>query len=67
MVDCREEHVAVKFCSLLRKSAAETILMLKTAYEDTALSKTKVGFNVLILEKSQLKTNPLQDTPQWQE
>ena len=42
MADCREQHAAVKFCFLLGKSAAETIVMLKTAYEDAALSKTRV-------------------------
>ena len=40
--DCRKERAAVKFCFLLGKSAAETIAMLKTAYGDAALSKTKV-------------------------
>ena len=42
MADCREQRTAVKFCFLLGKSAAETIVMLKTAYEDAALSKTRV-------------------------
>ena len=42
MADCREQRVAVKFCFLLGKSAAETIVMLKTAYGGTALSKTRV-------------------------
>ena len=42
MADFREQRAAVKFCFLLGKSAAETIGMLKTAYGDAALSKTKV-------------------------
>ena len=42
MADCREQRAAVKFCFLLGKSAAETIVMLKTAYVDAALSKTRV-------------------------
>ena len=42
MADCREHRAAVKFCFLLGKSAAKTIVMLKTAYGDTALSKTRV-------------------------
>ena len=35
-------RAAVKFCFLLGKSATETIAMLKTAYGDAALSKTRV-------------------------
>ena len=42
MTDCREQRAAVKFCFLLGKSAAKTIVMLKTAYGDAALSKTRV-------------------------
>ena len=42
MADCREQRAAVKFCFQLGKSAAETIVMLKTAYGDAALSKTRV-------------------------
>ena len=42
MADCREQRAAVKFCFLLGKSAAKTIAMLKTAYGDAALSKTRV-------------------------
>ena len=42
MADCREQRAAVKFCFLLGKSAAETIVMLQTAYGDAALSKTRV-------------------------
>lgn len=32
----------VKFCFVLRKNAAEIILILKTAYKDDALGKTQV-------------------------
>ena len=42
MADYREQRAAVKFCFLLGKSAAETIVMLKDAYGDAALSKTRV-------------------------
>ena len=42
MANCREQRAALKFCFLLGKSAAETIVMLKTAYGDAALSKTRV-------------------------
>ena len=42
MADCREQRAAVKFRFLLGKSAAETMVMLKTAYGDSALSKTRV-------------------------
>ena len=38
----KSQRAAVKFCFLLGKSAAETIVMLKTAYGDSALSKTRV-------------------------
>lgn len=42
MADSQEQRAAVKFCFLLGKSAAETIVMLKTAYGEAALSKTRV-------------------------
>ena len=42
MADCREQRAAVKFCFLLGKSATETVVVLKTAYGDSALSKTRV-------------------------
>ena len=32
----------MKFCFLLRKSAAETVLMLQEAFKEEALSKTQV-------------------------
>ncbi|XP_033229993.1 protein GVQW3-like [Belonocnema kinseyi] len=42
MAKCREQRAAVKFGFLLGKSAAETIVMLKTAYGDAALCKSRV-------------------------
>ena len=42
MAGYREQRAAVKCCFLSGKSAAETIVMLKTAYGDAALSKTRV-------------------------
>ena len=42
MADCREQRADVKFSFLLGKCAAQTILMLKTAYGDAARSKTRV-------------------------
>nr|CAH7754253.1 unnamed protein product [Callosobruchus chinensis] len=42
MADCREQRAAVKFCFLLGKSPAETVVMVKKAYGDAALSKTRV-------------------------
>ena len=40
--DNKEQRVCVKFCFLLGKSAAETVLMLQEAFEEEALSKTQV-------------------------
>ncbi|KAJ8956956.1 hypothetical protein NQ318_014376 [Aromia moschata] len=42
MAGLSEQRAAVKFCFLLRKNAAETVLMLKTAYKDDAIGKTQV-------------------------
>lgn len=42
MADVSEQRAAVKFCFLLGKSAAEAVLMIKTAYKEDALSKTQV-------------------------
>lgn len=42
MAELREQRAAVKFCFLLGKTPAETLVMLKTAYGDNALSKTRV-------------------------
>ena len=39
MADCQEQHAAVKFCFL---TPAESLVKLKTAYGDSALSKTRV-------------------------
>ena len=38
----KEQRVCVNLCFLLEKSAAETVLMLKDASKDEALSKTQV-------------------------
>lgn len=37
---------ALKFCFLLDKNAAESALMLKTAYKDDVIGKTQVGIQV---------------------
>lgn len=42
MTSLSEQRAAVKFCFLLGKNAAETVLMLKTAYKDDAKGKTQV-------------------------
>lgn len=42
MASLSEQRAAVKFCFLLGKNAAETVLMLKTAYQDDAMGKTQV-------------------------
>ncbi|KAJ8936933.1 hypothetical protein NQ318_007057 [Aromia moschata] len=42
MASLSEQRAAVKFCFLLGKNAAETVLMLKTAYKDDAMRKTQV-------------------------
>lgn len=42
MADNKEQRVSVKFCLLLGKSAAETVLMLQEAFKEEALSKTQV-------------------------
>jgi len=42
MADNKDQRVCVKFCFLLRKSAAETVLMLQEAFKEEALSKTQV-------------------------
>ena len=42
MADNKEQRVCMKFCFLLGKSAAETILMLQEAFKEEALSKTEV-------------------------
>jgi len=42
MVDNKGKRVCVKFCFLLGKSAAKTVLMLQKAFKEEALSKTQV-------------------------
>jgi len=42
MADNKEQRVCMKFCFLLGKSAAETVLMLQEAFKEEALSKTEV-------------------------
>lgn len=42
MASLSEQRAAVKFCFLLGKNGAETVLMLKTAYQDDAMGKTQV-------------------------
>ena len=42
MADNKEHRACVKFCFLLGKSAAETVLMLQEAVKAGALSKTRV-------------------------
>ncbi|KAJ8950613.1 hypothetical protein NQ318_010812 [Aromia moschata] len=42
MSSLSEQRAAVKCCVLLGKDAAETVIMLKTAYKDDAMGKTQV-------------------------
>jgi len=42
MADNKEQRVCIKFCFLLGKSAAETVLMLQEAFKEEALSRTQV-------------------------
>ncbi|KAJ8948323.1 hypothetical protein NQ318_019307 [Aromia moschata] len=42
MASLSEQRAAVKFCFLLGKNAAETVLMLETAHKDDAMGKTQV-------------------------
>jgi len=43
MMACnKEQRVCVKFCFLLGKSAAETVLMLQDDFKEEALIKTQV-------------------------
>jgi hypothetical protein len=46
MAETLEQLAAVKFCFLLGKTAGETVVMLQTAYKESALGKTslRVGF-----------------------
>jgi len=43
MADNKEQRVCVKFCFLLGKSAAETVLMMQEAFKEDTLSKTQVN------------------------
>ena len=42
MADNKQQRVCVKFCFLLGKSAAETVLMLQEAFKEEALSMSQV-------------------------
>ena len=42
MADNKEQRVWVKFCLLLGKSAAKTLLMLQEIFKEAVLSKTQV-------------------------
>lgn len=42
MADICEQHVAVKFCLLLRKTGTRTNEMLKAAYKDDAMGNIQV-------------------------
>jgi len=42
VADNNEQRVCVRFCLLLGKSAAETVLMLQEPFKEEALSKTQV-------------------------
>ena len=44
MVDNKEQRMCVKFCFLLGKSAAETVLMLQEVFKEDALSMTRIAF-----------------------
>ena len=42
MSDDKEQRMCVKFCFVLGKSAAETVLMLQEDFKEEALCKTQV-------------------------
>ena len=42
MADNKEQRMCIKFCFLLGKSAAETVLMLQEAFKEEAVSMTQV-------------------------
>jgi len=42
MADLKEQRVCIKFCFLLRKTAAETVTMLREAFREEALSQARV-------------------------
>jgi len=42
MADLKEQSASIKFCFLLGKTAAETVTMLREAFEEEALSQARV-------------------------
>ena len=42
MADLKEQHVCIRFCFLLGKTAAETVTMLQEAFKEEALSQARV-------------------------
>jgi len=42
MSDLKEQRVCIRFCFLLGKTAAETVTMLREAFEEEALSQARV-------------------------
>jgi len=42
MADLNEQHVCIKFCFLLGKTAAETVTILREAFKAEALSQARV-------------------------
>lgn len=43
MASLNEQRGSVKFCFLLSKNAAETVLMLKTANRDDAMGENSIA------------------------
>lgn len=48
MMDSREQRAVVQSCFLLGKNAAETVVMLKTAYRDDALGEPKYTSGLVV-------------------
>uniref|UniRef100_T1HFL5 HTH_48 domain-containing protein n=1 Tax=Rhodnius prolixus TaxID=13249 RepID=T1HFL5_RHOPR len=69
MASLSEQRAALKFCFLLGKNAAESVLMLKTAYKDDAMGKTEVyeWFTRFKLATCRLMTNLVLDVHQLPE
>ena len=42
MADLKEQRVCIRFCFLLGKTAAETVTMLREAFQEEALSQARV-------------------------
>ena len=42
MADLKEQRVCIKFCFLLRKTAAETVTMFRGTFKEEALSQARV-------------------------